>query len=94
MKIQFSLQQQQRQAECRGRHTSYFEETDSNINTVAAITKGRSARTMNTPAALCMNLIVSKRKIILSLHSFNRKSLERALTKVHHLYPPLAVGSI
>ena len=61
------------------------QETNS---TTAAINKGSSTRSMNTPAALCMNLIFSKWEIILSLRSFNRKSLERALTKVHHLYPP------
>lgn len=63
-------------------------ETNSTTATSTAINKGSSTRSMNTPAALCMNLIFSKWEIILSLRSFNRKSLERALTKVHHLYPP------
>lgn len=41
---------------------------------------------------MCLNLILSKWEIILSPSSFNRKGLERTLTKVHHLYPPTAAG--
>lgn len=71
-----------------------MQETNSTMATIAAINKGSSARSMNTLAALCMNLIFSKWEIILSLRSFNRKSLERTVTKVHHLYPPMAAGSV